>query len=76
MMNHLFNMGLTNNFQTRKNQSEVKMWGILLQIINDLPDNLKLFKEWNGLFVIVKKHTRNMSILYNKNVLIDAALQG
>jgi len=76
MMNHLFNMGLTNNFQTRKNQSEVKMWGVLLQIINDLPDNLKLFKEWNGLFVIVKKHTRNMSILYNENVLIDAALQG
>jgi len=76
MMNHLFNMGLTNNFQTRKNQSEVKMWGVLLQIINDLPDNLKLFKEWNGLFVIVKKHTRNMSILYNENVLIDAALEG
>ena len=52
------------------------MWCDCLELINDLSDDFQFLHEWYLVFILIKYHAWNMSVLNDENILGNTSLKG
>jgi hypothetical protein len=73
VVEHLVDM-VGNNLKSGDDELKLEVGNCFLSLFDALVNNLKLLHESHWLAVLVKKHSRNVSKLDNKDVLFNATV--
>ena len=75
VVEHLLHVTFTDDLQSRKNQTEVKVRVINLQLVNDLANDGKLGDKVLRLLVIIEQHARDVAVLDDEHILLNACCE-